>query len=114
MGIKYDGGDKIFDPVMDELLPLEEQVGPEVIQRVASKLIGGLLELGWDNADGWPGIYDSEPAVIAAFKEHGILLKCMSEHAEHGGVCEEERGHYPATAHKDDQGWTWGDDEAVQ
>lgn len=114
MGIKYDVGDKVFDPAMDELLPLKDQIGEEALQRIAAKVVGGLLDLGWGNADASLGMYDDQPAVIAAFREHGILLDCMSEHAEHGGICEEERGHHPETDHKDHQGWTWSDEEAVQ
>jgi hypothetical protein len=59
-------------------------------------------------------MYDTEPAVVAAFKEHGVRLKCMSENDEHGGWCEEERGHYPETRHRDDDGRTWTEEEAVQ
>lgn len=114
MGAKYEAGDLVFEPVMDELLPLKEQIGSETLQRIASKLAGGLLKLHWDNADASLGLYDGEPAVVAAFREHGILLECMSENAERGGTCEEERGHYPGTEHKDFQGWTWSDEEAVQ
>jgi hypothetical protein len=114
VGAKYEAGDLVFEPVMDELLPLKAQIGDAALQRIASKLVGGLLGLHWDNADASLGLYDDEPAVVAAFKEHGVLLDCMSENAEHNGVCEEERGHYPETDHKDYQGRTWSDEEAVQ
>lgn len=114
MGAKYDSGDQVFNPVMDELLPVKDQIGEEAVQRIASKLIGGLLNLGWNNADGTLSAYDSEPAVVAAFAEHDLLLACMSENAEHGGVCEENRGHYPDTDHKDFRGYTWGWEEEVQ
>lgn len=114
MGAKYNPGDKVFDPVMEELLPLKGQVGEEVIQRIASKLIGGLLALGWGNADGWPGIYDEEPAIVAAFEEHGVQLDCMSENSEPGGVCEVKRGHYPETDHEDFMERTWNHEEEVQ
>lgn len=114
MGIKYDAGDKVFEPVMGELLPFKEQFGSEALQRITSSLAGGLLKLGWDNAEASLGLYDSEPAVVAAFREHGILLDCMSEHAESGESCEEERGHYPATLHKDHRGSTWSDEEALR
>lgn len=114
MGAKHEAGGKVFEPVMDELLPLKGQIGEEALQRIASKLVSGLLDLHWDNADGSLGVYDGEPAVVAAFREHGILLKCMSEHAENPWQCEEERGHHPATQHKDYWGNTWTDAEAVQ
>lgn len=114
MGAQYNSGDQVFAPVMEELLLVKDRIGEEVLQKVASKLIRGLLNLGWDNADGWPGIYDSEPAIIAAFNEYGIQVDCMSENAEYGWSCEEERGHYPASDHKDFLGRTWGHDEEVQ
>lgn len=114
MGAMYDSGDLVFEPVMGELLALKGQVDDALLQRVASKLIGGLLDLHWSNADATLGLYDDEPAIVAAFKGHGILLSCLSENAEHGWSCEEERGHYPQTQHKDFQGRTWNDEEAVQ
>ncbi|MFE0472462.1 hypothetical protein ACFW2V_12695 [Streptomyces sp. NPDC058947] len=114
MGIKYEAGDQVFDPVAEELLQVKAQIGEEAMQRILSKLVGGLLSLGWGNADGTLGAYEDEATVVAAFAQHGVKLACMSENAEHGGVCEEDRGHYPGIDHKDFRGWTWGDEEAVQ
>lgn len=114
MGVKYDAGDQVFDPVADELLQVKDQIGEEAVQRILSKLVGGLLSLGRGNADGTLGAHEDEPSVVAAFAEHGVMLACMSENAEHGGVCEENRGHYPDTDHKDFRGWTWGHKEEVQ
>lgn len=114
MGAKYDAGDRVFDPVIAELLPLKEQLGEEALHRIASHLVGGLLALGWGNAESTLGAYDGEPAIVAAFREHNVLLKCTSEHDGHGGMCEEEQGHHPATDHKDYQGRTWKHDEAIQ
>lgn len=114
MGIKYEAGEKVFEPVVNQLLLLRDQIAPESLQRITSRLVGGLLSLGWGNADSWLGLHDEEPAIVAAFREHGIFLDCLSENAAHGGSCEEERGHYPQTKHKDFRGRTWNDEEAVQ
>lgn len=112
MGIKYEAGTDVFEPVMDELLPLKEQIGEEAVQRIASKLVSGLLGLGWGNAEGTVGVYDEEPAIVAAFKEHGVLLFCGAGHPDDGEPCEEaERGH--EAPHKDHLGRTWLDEENV-
>lgn len=113
MGVKYEAGTDVFEPVMDELLPLKEQLGGEVVQRIASKLIGGLLGLGWNNAEGTVGVYDGEPAIVAAFREHGVLLFCGSEHPDDSEPCEDlERGH--EGPHRDYLGRTWLDEESVK
>lgn len=113
MGVKYGAGDEVFEPVVDELLLHRSVLGEVGLQKIASKLVKGLLELGWGNAEGTLGMYDDNPAIVAAFKENGLLLACWSEHATEAWQCEAERGHYPAAPHKDYQGNTWMDEEQV-
>jgi len=106
VGAKYESGTAVFEPVMDELLPLKDQIGEAALQRIASKLIGGLLGFGWGNAEATVGVYDAEPTIVAAFKEHGVLLFCDAQHPDDGESCEEpERGH--TAPHKDYLGRTW-------
>lgn len=110
MGVKHGSGTEVFEPVMTLLLPLKEQIGAETLQKVASALAGGLLELGWDNAEGTVGMYDEEPAIVAAFKEHGILLFCGAEHPDDGEPCEGlGRGH--KEPHRDYMGRIWMNQE---
>lgn len=113
MGVRYDAGDLAFEPVMEELLLLKDQLGDGAVQNVASKLIGGLLSLGWGNAEASLGMHDDKPAVVAAFREHGVLLTCMAEHPDDGENCEDvERGH--SSPHRDYLGRTWNDPQVVQ
>ncbi len=110
MGIKYEAGTDVFEPVMDEILLVKEQIGAEAVQRIASKLIKALTEMGWNNAEGTVGVYDEEPAIVAAFAEHDILLFCGSEHPDDGEPCEGlARGH--KEPHKDYLGRTWTEEE---
>lgn len=112
MGIKYEAGTDVFEPVMAVLLPLKEQVGEEAVQRIASRLIAGLLGLGWGNADGTVGMYDEEPAIVAAFQEHGVLLFCGAEHPDDDEPCDGlARGH--EEPHRDHLGRTWADEEGL-
>jgi hypothetical protein len=112
VGVKYNAGSDVFEPVIDELLPHRGVIGEIGLQKIASKLVHGLLELGWDNADGTLGLYDDSPAIVAAFKENGVLLFCGAEHPDDGESCEgAERGH--TEPHRDHLGRTWTDQESV-
>lgn len=104
MGVKYEGGD-VFDAVMKPLLA-DAWVRSDTVQAVASGLVKSLLDLHWDNADATLGEYDENDAIVAAFKEHGILLPCQAEHPDDGESCEEP-GRDHSTPHRDYLGRTW-------
>lgn len=106
MGVKYEGGE-IFEAVMKGLMDVPD-VTWEMVFETAKPLIKGLLEFGWDNAESTLGIYDEDPAIVAAFKENGVLLSCGSENPDDGEPCDGlERGH--GGSHRDCLGRTWAD-----
>lgn len=111
MGVKYGGGD-IFDAAMRGLMAVPG-VTPEMIYETARPLIKSLLDLGWDNADGTVGLYDDNPAIVAAFQDNGILLFCGAEHPDDGESCEGvQRGH--KVPHRDYLGRTWTSEESAE
>lgn len=110
MGVKYEGGD-IFEETMRALMNGPEAT-PEVIERTAEPLIRELLRFGWDNADGTLGLYQDNPAIVAAFKANGVLLFCEGEHPDDGEPCDGlGRGH--EGPHQDCLKRTWSDEEKV-
>jgi hypothetical protein len=110
MGVKYNGGD-VFDAAIQGLMAVPG-VTDEMVYETARPLIRSLLDLYWDNADGTVGMYDDKPAIVAAFKDNGIMLFCGGEHPDDGESCEGlERGH--AEPHRDHLGRIWTDEESV-
>jgi hypothetical protein len=65
-------GWKIFAPVADGLI--EAKASDEVKTKVCSKLISALTDEDWDTPEIELGQYKDDPAIVAAFAEHGITL----------------------------------------
>lgn len=110
--MSWTGGARIFETVSEAIERREEVEisGTEL----ASVLIAALRREGWDPQDYGVGGLDEDSIIREAMAEHGNVEKCHAEPTEHGGTCEEERGHYPATNHRDHQGRTWTNEEEVQ
>ena len=66
-------GYRIFAPVAAGLI--EAKAPDEVKQKVCSNLIGALLEEDWDTPYIELNQYREDPAIVAAFAEHGITLE---------------------------------------
>ena len=93
----------IFEPVADALI--EAEADANVKQAVCSALIGALRGRGWDTEAESLGLYTDDPAIRAAFREHGVEVMCNEEHDSEAWVCEEVEGH--AGDHRDYSGRTW-------
>lgn len=92
----------IFEPVADALI--ESGAGDDVKQAVCSALISALQVRGWDTAEESLGLYADDPAIRAAFKEHGVEVGFFAEHPVQAWVCEEVEGD-----HRDYGGRSWAE-----
>jgi hypothetical protein len=80
----------IFTPVADAMI--RTGTTDEQKTEVLSALIRTLLDGDWDTADEVIGEYEDDPAVLEAFRRHGVIIEC--DDASDGlNVCERERGH---------------------
>lgn len=96
-------GDEVFEPVANKLIELNAPA--DLKQQVCSVLIDALQNRGWDTESESLGMYQDDPAIIAAFRENDILLGCWDQEPDEGWSCELERGH--GGDHDDDDGHTW-------
>ncbi|WP_228973425.1 hypothetical protein [Streptomyces sp. DH12] len=96
---------RIFEPAADAML----RTGATAAQKteVLSALVKALLEGDWDTAEESLGLYEDDPAIVEAFRRHGIVVECGAERDLLSGwsVCQEERGH--VGCHRDWQGREW-------
>lgn len=80
----------IFDPVAQALVDLEAT--DEMKIRVLGDLIGALQDGDWDTEDESLHEFSDDPAIVQAFRQHGITITCAAEGGD-GEWCELERGH---------------------
>lgn len=97
-------GDLVFDPVAQTLLNLAAP--PEITEAVCTALIGPLRDRGWDTEEESLGAFADHPAIVAAFRTHGIIVRCAEEHPTKPWSCELERDH-SAPDHRDESGHHW-------
>jgi hypothetical protein len=99
----------IFDPVAKALIELK---APDEIKiRVLGDLIGALQQGDWDTEGESLTEFEDDPAVVEAFRQHGVLLDCGDNDGADDRWCELERGH--DGDHGDDSGkrWPWKDQQ---
>lgn len=101
--VGWASGTEVFEPVADALIATGASA--ETKQAVCSALIGALLHRGWDTGEESLGFYRDHDPIVTAFREHGIYLRCYTEHDEQDWVCEEREGH--EGDHRDCSGRTW-------
>ena len=70
-------------------------------------MLGAHRRRGWDTEAESLGLYADDPAIRAAFKEHGVEVGCFAEHAVEAWVCEEVEGH--EGDHRDCGGRSWAE-----
>lgn len=80
----------IFDPVAKAMVELGAP--DEMKTRVLSTLIGTLQDGDWDTEEESLGQFQHDPAIVEAFRQHGVIVRC-GESCCNGGYCELERGH---------------------
>ena len=68
----WSGANEIFDPVAEALV--EAKVSDEVKRSVLGVLIGQLQDEDWDTEEISLEQFRDDPAIVAAFAEHGFLL----------------------------------------
>lgn len=97
-------GDQVFDPVARELIA--SGATSDVKQRVLSVLIQQLQERGWDTEGESLGLFADDPAIVAAFRERGIVQQCGDEEGPAGSSwCELDLDH--EGDHDDQLGHRW-------
>ena len=102
MGWSSAGG--IFDPVAKALIELN--ASDEMKTRVLGDLIRALQDGDWDTGDESLDEFKDDPAIVAAFRAHGILVRCMAEDGPpEASYCEAEIRH--DGDHQDYDGHTW-------
>lgn len=92
----------IFDPVAKAMVELKAP--DEMKTRVLSDLIGALQDGDWDTESESLDQFEGDPAIVEAFRQHGVLVHCGDDGGDER--CELERGH--EGDHKDWQGKSWG------
>ncbi|MBD3004796.1 hypothetical protein [Streptomyces sp. 5-10] len=98
-------GNEVFDPVAQALI---DGGADDALKRaVCSALIGSLVDRGWDTEGESLGMFQDDAAIVAAFREHGVVIPCHAEHHDHPWPCEKERGHFDS--HRAYVGNTWTD-----
>lgn len=66
-------------------------------------MLSVLLDHDWDTEAEALGLYQDDAAIRSAFAEHGVTVKCDTEHEVE--ACEKDEGH--RGEHRDYQGRTW-------
>jgi len=97
---------EIFDPVAKALVELNAP--DEMKTRVLGDLIGALQDGDWDTEDESLEEFKDDPAIVEAFRQHDVYIRCDDEHELQRGDatwCTGERGH--DGAHADDDGREW-------
>jgi hypothetical protein len=80
----------IFDPVAQAMIDLNAP--REMKLRVLGALIGALQDGDWDTEDESLEQFAGDPAIVEAFRQHGIILYCGAEYGR-GEWCELELRH---------------------
>lgn len=92
---------EIFDPVATAMIELNAP--DEMKTEVLGKLIAALQGGDWDTECESLDCFADDPAIVAAFRQNGVILHCNDE--QDGDWCELERGH--DSDHDDTDGHTW-------
>jgi hypothetical protein len=104
-------GDEVFDPVAKKLIELGAP--DELKHQVCSVLIAALQNRGWDTESESLGMFPNDRAIIAAFRDNGIVQMCGAEDDGEGTQCELELGH-DGDLHDDGCGYTWPRSDGVR
>jgi hypothetical protein len=89
----------IFAPVAKAMAELNAP--DEMKIRVLGDLIGVLQEGDWDTENESLDEFRDDPAIVEAFRQHGVIIECGHE-SDDGEWCELECGH--EGDHGDDSG----------
>lgn len=92
----------VFDPVAKAMVELGAP--DEMKIRVLGDLIGALQAGDWDTEDESLGEFQSDPAIVEAFRQRNVIIRCGNESGD-GEWCEAERDH--KDDHEDWQGRRW-------
>ncbi len=79
----------IFDPVAKAMIELHAP--DEMKIRVLGDLIGVLQEGDWDTEDESLDNFEDDPAIVEAFRQHRVIIRCGREGND--GWCDLERDH---------------------
>jgi len=79
----------IFDPVAQALI--DAGASDDLKTTVLAKLIGQLQEGDWDTEDESLDKFKDDPAIVAAFRQNGVVVLCDRETPEQS--CDLETGH---------------------
>ena len=79
----------IFDPVAKAMVELNAP--DEVKISVLGALIGQLQGDDWDTERDSLEVFSEDPAIVEAFRQHDVLIRCG--HESDGDWCQLERGH---------------------
>ena len=77
----------IFDPVAKALVELNAPDDMKI--RVLGDLIGALRDGDWDTEDESLDQFQNDPAIVEAFRQHDVIIKCGAE--DDGRWCDLER-----------------------
>lgn len=92
-----------FDAVAQALI--DGGATDEVKTKVCSVLIGVFRDGDWDTEHESLGEFQDDPAIVAAFREHGIVRTCGNEDGPNWDGCTLEPDH--VGGHDDGFGNTW-------
>jgi hypothetical protein len=81
----------IFDPVARAMVELGAP--DEMKIRVLGDLIGALQDGDWDTECVSLDEFQGDPAIVEAFRQHDVIVRCGVENANGSEWCERERCH---------------------
>lgn len=95
---------QIFDPMARVMIELG--ASDEMKTRILGELIGKLQDGDWDTGDESLEEFKDDPAIVAAFRIHGVVIRCMAEDGPpEASYCEAEIRH--DGDHQDYDGLLW-------
>lgn len=97
----WNSGNEVFDPVARKARELG--LPDEQVTALLSTLIGALQDRDWDTEDESLEEFEDDAAIVEAFRQNGIYVRCNEEDAD-GMPCELPIGHDPGQDHNDFQG----------
>lgn len=80
---------QIFDPVARALIELGAP--DDMKTRVLGDLIGALQDGDWDTEDESLEQFKDDPAIVAAFRDHDVIITCNN--VDDDRWCTQETGH---------------------
>lgn len=101
------GGNEIFDPVARKAQEL--RLSARQRTELLAVLIYEMQMRDWDTEGESLGEFQGDEAVVEAFRQNQVIIRCGAQETMEGGWCKRERGPrgHADGMHEDDRGTSW-------